>query len=316
MKDQIWRCSMNQHCEVIRDLMPLYVDQICSEDTCILIENHLRECPQCRQALEQLRYSAQEECEQRIEDKELARRVMKMARRRAYMRTTIGLILMLVVVFFMVLTVNEVASRNQFPQLWSFTGIDMQVKAEKVAKLLKNEEVDRLVETYLDADVLYEMHQDVLQKLDAAEAAGDVETYIPVITPEEIRAYSEAMLAMGKDEYTAFCQQTLKQALGLFAEQDITITKYNARMEGNALYISMQLRDDSGDKEYTELDNPENIYALYIEYEDGTIQDISGHAESGELMKRFVKEKGIGFEEVPSLANPWRHAYVVTGITY
>ena len=110
MKDQIWRCSMNQHCEVIRDLMPLYVDQICSEDTCILIENHLRECPQCREILENLRYSSQEVSEERIKETELARRIMKKARRKVWLRSITALVLTLLIVCFAVLTINEIAA--------------------------------------------------------------------------------------------------------------------------------------------------------------------------------------------------------------
>ncbi len=46
---------MNKHCEVIRDLLPLYADEVCSERSRELIEEHLRECPECSAMLEQLR---------------------------------------------------------------------------------------------------------------------------------------------------------------------------------------------------------------------------------------------------------------------
>ena len=46
---------MDKHCEVIRDLLPLYADDVCSERSRELIEEHLRECPECSAELEKLR---------------------------------------------------------------------------------------------------------------------------------------------------------------------------------------------------------------------------------------------------------------------
>ncbi len=46
---------MNTYCDVIRDLLPLYTDDVCSETSRSLVEAHLRECPDCRQLLDRLR---------------------------------------------------------------------------------------------------------------------------------------------------------------------------------------------------------------------------------------------------------------------
>ena len=35
-------------CEIIRDLIPLYLDKVCSEDSRKLVEEHLAECSECR----------------------------------------------------------------------------------------------------------------------------------------------------------------------------------------------------------------------------------------------------------------------------
>jgi len=42
------------NCEVIRDLLPPYVDQLTSPSSCILVEEHLKACEHCKKALEQL----------------------------------------------------------------------------------------------------------------------------------------------------------------------------------------------------------------------------------------------------------------------
>ena len=63
---------MNKDCEVIRDLLPLYADDVCSDRSRELIEEHLQECPDCSAMLEKLRTheietDLQEEKEQVIE---------------------------------------------------------------------------------------------------------------------------------------------------------------------------------------------------------------------------------------------------------
>ncbi|MBR0128061.1 MAG: zf-HC2 domain-containing protein [Firmicutes bacterium] len=45
---------MSIKCEVVKDLLPLYVDGVASEESCALIEEHLKECEDCRQYLELL----------------------------------------------------------------------------------------------------------------------------------------------------------------------------------------------------------------------------------------------------------------------
>ena len=46
---------MNSNCDMIRDLLPLYTDDVCSATSRELVEEHLRDCPDCRQMLVRLR---------------------------------------------------------------------------------------------------------------------------------------------------------------------------------------------------------------------------------------------------------------------
>ena len=46
---------MKMECDVIRDLLPLYTDGACSGKSCELVEEHLRECPDCSELLRKLR---------------------------------------------------------------------------------------------------------------------------------------------------------------------------------------------------------------------------------------------------------------------
>lgn len=42
---------MKMNCEIVRDLLPLYVDEICSTESRLLVEEHLQECSACGEIL-------------------------------------------------------------------------------------------------------------------------------------------------------------------------------------------------------------------------------------------------------------------------
>jgi len=42
------------NCDVVKDLLPLYHDGVCSEESRILVEEHLKECEDCREYLEEI----------------------------------------------------------------------------------------------------------------------------------------------------------------------------------------------------------------------------------------------------------------------
>ena len=43
-------------CDIIADLMPLYIENICSEDSRKLLEEHINQCEKCSKELEDMRY--------------------------------------------------------------------------------------------------------------------------------------------------------------------------------------------------------------------------------------------------------------------
>ena len=49
---------MSTSCAVIRDLLPLYAEDLASEESKALVEEHLRGCPDCRRRLEELKTPA------------------------------------------------------------------------------------------------------------------------------------------------------------------------------------------------------------------------------------------------------------------
>lgn len=72
-------------CEIISDLLPLYCDQVCSQDSSRLVQEHLKNCPDCSELLKQMkrecRLSDAEEQKQETVMKELAATWKKTAKR-------------------------------------------------------------------------------------------------------------------------------------------------------------------------------------------------------------------------------------------
>lgn len=46
---------MKISCDVIEDLLPLYVDDMVSEDSRQLVEEHLKECTTCQKMMEEMK---------------------------------------------------------------------------------------------------------------------------------------------------------------------------------------------------------------------------------------------------------------------
>ena len=54
---------MKNICDIIQDILPLYVDAVCSQESRCFVEEHLAECEKCTQTLERLKQSG---CEQEL----------------------------------------------------------------------------------------------------------------------------------------------------------------------------------------------------------------------------------------------------------
>lgn len=50
-------------CNIVRDLLPLYCDQVLEEESIIEVENHLKECQACRALFEKMNMELEEELE-------------------------------------------------------------------------------------------------------------------------------------------------------------------------------------------------------------------------------------------------------------
>lgn len=67
---------MKLSCKIIEDMLPMYYDKVCSEDSAALIEEHLKDCEHCSKVLSALRADL-EMPEKKIDDVKPLKRIQK-----------------------------------------------------------------------------------------------------------------------------------------------------------------------------------------------------------------------------------------------
>lgn len=81
-------------CEVVRDLLPMYIDDLCSEQTCQEIKEHMQHCQDCKNKLEEMNLPVETAIEEE-EKKEVSIEPMKKVKRKLKRKNmTIGIIIM------------------------------------------------------------------------------------------------------------------------------------------------------------------------------------------------------------------------------
>lgn len=83
---------MKMDCRIIRDLLPLYVDEVCSEESRKIVEEHLSECETCTKILEQMKSEtiSKEEVEMNLEEAESIRNLSRKWNRELWTATLKG----------------------------------------------------------------------------------------------------------------------------------------------------------------------------------------------------------------------------------
>ena len=98
---------MKTECEVIRDLLPLYADDVCSEGSRRMIEEHLPECPECAAVLEQLKTHEIETGLQEEKQEVIAFQAKKFKRRSTTVGTVIAGIFMIPVLVCLIVNLSS-----------------------------------------------------------------------------------------------------------------------------------------------------------------------------------------------------------------
>lgn len=85
-----------KRCEMTKDLLPLYADEICGEASREFVEEHLRECGDCRQELADYRYNTG--LPEQGEEKEVFTSFSKKMKKRNLVKVILSVVLCLAVI--------------------------------------------------------------------------------------------------------------------------------------------------------------------------------------------------------------------------
>ena len=105
---------MNMDCEVIRDLLPLYADDVCSEGSKKIVEEHLPECPECSALLENLRKQEIEDGLQEEKNQVIQYQAKRFKRRSAAVGSVIAGIFMVPVLVCLIVNLATGAGLSWF----------------------------------------------------------------------------------------------------------------------------------------------------------------------------------------------------------
>jgi hypothetical protein len=98
---------MNKECEIVRDILPLYADHVCSDTSREIIDEHLKTCPDCGAYLEKIRAS---EAESELRDEKaqvLKYQVRRFKRRSAAVGSIISALFMVPILICLIVNLTS-----------------------------------------------------------------------------------------------------------------------------------------------------------------------------------------------------------------
>lgn len=191
---------MKHNCNVVYDLMPLYVDEICSEDSKKLVEEHLKECEACNKkyqdmkgviAEEENKEGLKETEEQRIKDFSLKRTFTKIRR--------ICIIVIVVAVLIGVPAVNLGINQYKGDGI-SYTNIDEILTMRAFLEAVKESNFEKAF-TYLDIKYYYDQTKPIEV---AEEAPGYLDSFQLVISAEGPSYYTNGSITVMEEDWVAY----------------------------------------------------------------------------------------------------------------
>ena len=114
---------MNMNCNIIKDLLPSYVDGLCSEDTCKVVENHLEHCEECRRFVKMMEVEPPMDTTQMILDEvEVAKEPFKRINKKRRIQVLVAIVItfMITVIGTFVVQENGAINQNFFPREMAF----------------------------------------------------------------------------------------------------------------------------------------------------------------------------------------------------
>ncbi len=105
---------MKTECGIIRDLLPLYVDDICSEKSREIVDEHLQECAECSEMLEKLRHTEIESDLQNEKEDVISYGIRKFKQLSAKVGSTVSGLFMIPILVVLILNLVTGSAMNWF----------------------------------------------------------------------------------------------------------------------------------------------------------------------------------------------------------
>jgi len=139
---------MQIKCEVIEDLLPLYIDEVCSDESKRLVEEHLEGCDACSAKLNAQKAGItidKEEIEQNLKAKNPFKKIKRRQKEEAIGTLIVGPIV--VFLFFKLFNSPDVSghSLTWTPLLYGFVILVVLMIAMHIIQLLKRKDIFTLV---------------------------------------------------------------------------------------------------------------------------------------------------------------------------
>ncbi len=152
-------------CTIAKDLLPLYADGLCSEETAAELETHIKECPDCAKQLEHFRTQLQP-AEQETADKAEIKPMKKM--RKKLKRRKVTAIVLSVILGILLIGSGFLGYNEFFNRYPSFSSISDVIKLNKLTRDLTKGNTQALLDvmnfSYAD---LYALKTTEFENLDS-----------------------------------------------------------------------------------------------------------------------------------------------------
>jgi hypothetical protein len=280
---------MNIKCTIIEDLLPLYADGICSEDTKELVEAHLMECDSCNQKYKNMTSMAvnQElisENNEKLSDLNLRKDeiVSSFTAKKAFKRLRRRLLALILCILFLIpniyLGINQAGGEGI-----SYTNIGILYKTHAMLSEIKRGNYEKAF-SYIDLEGRYQ----------------------DLTTPEDIKSLEDiySMIRIGDTDYyakkeimTYYYQYESDQDELAFWSEIYFSNKYiiPAQQYEQLLKNDPELGEKNAQEAYVDLGNgPESISSTYggyyIPYH---FKNSSGTEEGDEMLTGLAREADI-----------------------
>ncbi len=291
-------------CEVTKDLLTLYVEDMCSEVSKAELEIHIQECPECAKALEELKKElGSEEAVIKTDysaENAAALKPMKKVKKRLFRRMAVSVALGLVVIF-MLYCIGSLSYGQMTNRGMSFSAIADAIKLKSVCESLAEGDTQALL------DVVAFRIEDIYQVKYEGSLYESFENYKESIKKSMDEAYEyyfegkdievriEELWLTPYDENTADNMATTAITIGFYEGENLVYTMDFGKVSPKKFVVYEETKE-----------NEPNFAANLLPYEDVILEICLRHATTrqydqlvaGKEQERYGSGFVLGIEKV------------------